>query len=526
MARPIALRQAQPVPDIKIEDGLAYKPKTLWSPPRGLDYLNRKSRIDDAHSPEIMNFLLDRGVLRTRRGGAALGAAAGVPIMAVVNFITGAGIGFLIRFLTTKLQRWDGAAWVDIGGAFTGGTSDFWAYTAFNDTLIFSNNVNGLWEYAPLTGLFQQIAAGPNARHLSTIGGRVIASAARGQEGDVEWSAKNNSHGWGIAFEGAGVEPLRSTPGGQIDQVIGVWPISETVSLMVRSNSVWQVTQSGDETAPFRFEQRYAKMGSRSRFSIDVVPGGLVELGTDDIYVLDDTQPTPIGQLIKDRIFQTVDLTKAKGLYRPRLRQYWLTLGGDEVYVYSFQDQGWTRLKYPFNVRWFEESIFSYGGITWDSMVGTWDTHPETWDSLLGVANQPGLYFATDAASGVIVAEDLTTETDSHIQAGKVAIGIEIQTPELSASTPLDLVQVNEAWCEYEAAAGQTLTFEYSADGGVTWTLYSTKVIAVTTKVKLLKPEKSIERSTLMLRIRSDTIGKLTLVSFSPMLLKGGERAS
>ena len=530
MARPIALRQPQPTIPLKgDEPGLALVPLPLWEQPKGLDYRSRKSRVSPAHSPEMLNFLFYQGKYVSREGSDAVGAAAGVPVMAVVNFVTGSGIGFLIRFLTTKLQFWNGAAWTDIGGAFTGGVNDYWTYTAFNDTLLFSNNIDGLWEYAPLVGTLQKIVDGPNARHLSTFGGRVIASAARGQEYTTEWSAKNDSHAWlgGTDIsddEGTGAEDLRSTPGGQVDQVIGTWPITDDIALMVRTNSIWQVTETGDPDAPYNFDRLYAKLGSRSRHSVDVIPGGLIFLSNDDVYMVDTSKPQPIGTLIKDRIFQTADLTKAKGLYRARLRQYWLTLGSDEVFVYSLEDQGWTRLKYPFDIRWMEESIVHYSGQTWDATVGTWDAQTQAWDQLLGLIQNPGFFLATAEASGNVIQENTASGTDTYLQAGKTAQGIEIQTPQLLSGSPLEKVQVNEVHMEYESSMFQQLFFEYSSDGGNSWSSYSQKFAVATLKTEILKPEYEVSRDSLMLRLRSAILGALTLVSFTPMLLQGPRR--
>lgn len=656
MAKPIALRKVAPVtiPPFKgNEPQLELEKKTLWSPPKGLDYLNRKNRVGEANNPELMNLLLDLGVMRSRKGTFQLGAAAAVPVMAIVNFTTGSGIGFLLRFLTTKIQQWDGAAWQDIlsltpavkatgiltgvanfannetvtidgkvytfqavltnvdghvfigpslaatlanlklaidldvgagiyyaaattlhptvsgstltagtltvaakvagaagnaitttealangswgaatltggldpvsaGNYLTGTVLDFFTYTAFNNTLLLSNGVDGTYEYAPLTGLLQKITEAPAAKHLSTIGGRVVASAVNGQEYTTQWSVKNNSHDWtGI---GSGSEDLLSTPGGLVDSVLGVWPITEDTSLMVRTNSIWQVNQTGDEEAPFRFNRLFANLGSRSRHSIDVVPGGLVMLGTDDIYLIDATKPAPMGTLIRPRIFATEDLTKAKGRYRSRLRQYWLTLGGDEVYVYSFDDGGWSRMKYPYNVRWLEESIPHYGGVTWGEMVGDWASHPETWASLVGDFRAAGFFMATDEALGNTIQESGASTADTYIAAGKAALGIEAQTREFDPSTPLEEVQVNEAHLEYESEEAQDIIFEWSSDGGTTWNAYSTKTLAITDTVEISKPEKQIERKKIMLRLRSATLGGLTLVSFSPFLIVGAMR--
>lgn len=535
MAKPIALRgEAQPTVKIKgDEPGLALVPLPLWEQPKGLDYKSRKSRVSPAHSPEMLNLLFDRGKYSVRKATDRIGSAAGVPVMAVVNFVTGSGIGFLIRFLTTKLQYLSGGVWTDIaGGAFTGGVNDYFTYTAFNDTLLFSNNIDGLWEYAPLTGAFQKIVDGPNARHLSTFGGRVIASAARGQEYSTEWSAKNDSHAWvgGVDItddEGAGIEDLRSTPGGQVDQVIGTWPITDDVALMVRTNSIWQVTETGDPDAPYNFDRLYAKLGSRSRHSVDVIPGGLILLSNDDVYMIDTSKPQPIGGLIRDRLFLTADLTKAKGLYRARLRQYWLTLGSDEVFVYSLEDQGWTRLKYPFDIRWMEESIVHYSGQTWDASVGTWDAQVTGWDQALGALQNPGFYMGTAEASGNVTVENVTggAITDTYVQAGKTQPAWEIQTPQLLADNPLDMVQINEAHLEYEASQIQNVIFEFSKDGAVTWESYSLKNTAITSKVEILKPENEIARDSLMLRLRGAAVlASLSIISFIPMLMQGPRR--
>lgn len=527
MARPIALRNLTPltVPTAKFEGDepqLQVEAKTLWSPPQGLDYLNRKNRIDEAHAAEMLNVLLDIGVKRSRNGTQLLGAVAAEPVMGIVQFVTGSGIGFILRFTTARLQRWNAltSLWVDVQTGFTGGTSDYWAYTAYNNTLLFSNGVNGLWEYAPMTGTVQQLTQGPSCKHLTVVGGRVVASACNGQEFTTMWSVKNNSHDWtGI---GSGTEDLLSTPGGQVDSVLGVFPITDDTSLMARTNSIWMVTETGDPEAPFNFRRLHHKLGSRSRHSIDVVPGGIVMVGNDDIYLVGVDQPVPIGTLIKSKL-AGVDLTKAQGRYRSRLKQYWVTLGGDEVFVYSFLDKGWSRLKYPFDVRWLEESIFYYGGTTWDEQATTWDAAVGTWEGSLGTAQSAGFFMATAEALGNSI-QEVTTSADAYIQTGKVAQGIELQTKEFNPQTPLDTVQVNETQMEYEAGEAQDLQFFWSQDGGTTWNLYSEKSVAITTTVEILRATKQIERPKLMLRMVSPTLGKLTLVSLSPFLVIGAKR--
>ena len=529
MAKPIALRQAQQVPPFKgDETGIEVVPKPFWAPPKGLDYLDRKNRVPPSHCPEITNLYLDRGVLKSRKGTVAIGSASTEEVMGVVNFVVASGIGFLLRFTTTHLQQWDGTTWNNVsGGTFTGSNAAYFTYTAFGNTLLFSNGIDGLWEFAPLIGTLNQIADGPNALHLSTFGGRVLATNAD-YPGRLDWCAKNNSHDWtGV---GSGNEELLSTPGGKVDALMGVWPVTDDFALMVRASSVWQVGQTGDPDAPFRFGRLHPNVGSRSRHSFDVNPGGLIMFGTDDVWVVSDSGVKPIGQLVKDRMLtESSDITKARGIYRPETKEYWLVTGvTNTLYRYSFPDEGWTRHKYSFDIRWVEQSIFHMSGVTWDEMVGTWDSHPETWDSLLGSPRPAQLLFATDSDAGAsyIIAEDDAAVTDQIIQSDKEAQGIEIQTPIIEAASPLDKTEIIECQIEYEqGVASQTVFIEYSTDGGTTWDSYSQKDLALTPgRPKIKRAMKTLEREAFQLRLRSAALGQLILISFSPFLVVGAKK--
>lgn len=529
MARPIALRRAEPIPEISTKDsGIAVEPRPFWAPPKGLDYLDRRNRVPVSHSPQILNLYLDRGVLKSRQGTLAMGAASVEPIMGVVNFVVSSGIGFILRFTTTHLQLWDGAAWNNVGGGtFTGSINAYFTYTAFNDTLLFSNGVDGLWEYAPLTGALTKIDGAPNAMHLSTFGGRVLASGANGNLGTLQWSVKNNSRDWsGI---GSGSEDLLSTPGGKVDGLMGVWPITDDFALMVRTNSVWQMSQTGDPDAPFRFGRLHANLGSRSRYAIDVIPGGVVMLGSDDIWIVTDSNVASIAPLVKDRIIsETTDFTKARGLYRPDLKEFWLCTGlTDVVYRYSFADQGWTRHKYGFDIRWFEQAIFHFSGKTWDEMVGTWDASTDVWDSLLGTARSAMFLFATDEDAGdsYTIEEDAAETSDEIIQSDKTAQGIEIQTPSLEAASPLEKTEIVECQLEYEADIAQDIIIDYQANDETAWTQYSAKTLAVTAgRPKVSRAIRTLERETIQLRLRSTVLGQLTISSFSPFLVQGAKK--
>jgi hypothetical protein len=533
MARPISLKQAMPVPDVKIDSpGLEVAPKPFFVQPKGLDYLNPKQRVTPDHMIEGLNLYVDRGSIRSRYGTSTVGGTAADPVMAVLNFVTSGGVGFLLRFTTQNLQKLvGGVSWENVGllgPTFTGTTENLFTYTAFNDTLVFSNGVDGMWEYAPLLGTLNQIEGAPSAEHLTTFNERVVASVADGIGGRMQWSASRNSHDWeGI---GSGFEDLLSTPGGVVDGLMGVFPISDDIALMVRSTSVWQVSTTGDPDAPFRFGRLFANLGSRSRHSIDVLPGGIVLLGTDNVYVLSDTQISPIGELVKDRMFLTAsDITKARGVYRAKPKEYYLTLGdSDTLYRYSFNDQAWSRHRYPWGIRWFDESVFHWEGVTWDDMIGegTWDAQTESWNSMLGDSRNESFYFATTEDLGNTTEEDSAEFDDSFVATGFSAHGIEIQTPVLQAATYLDKTELIEMQLEYEQAdVTQDITIEYSTDGGTIWNTYSTKTFTITsgTYPAIKRALRTLERHAFQFRLRSSTLGRLRLLGLYAFVVQGAK---
>lgn len=524
----IQARQMVPLPEYSQQPGITLEPIPCWQPPKGLDYNTALNRMGREFSPQITNLWLDRGVIRSRYGTKDIGTGI-ADLMAVLNFINSEGVAQLLRFTTTLMQLWDGASWNTLASIFTGSTSDKFTFTAYNNNLIFSNGIDGMYEYDFDTGTVTKIDGAPACRQVTTFDGRVLASnvvdplTGSRLASRVVWSVKNNSKIWPDTTDdpldtpeeaaqkklGSGFEDMLSTPGGQIDQQRGIWPVTDTTALAVRSRSVWQLVVTGNFDAPFRFDRLYDNLGSDAPYSIDTVPGGIIGLFNDDIYVMSQQDIRPIGSLIKDQVLaETTVLNDCAGMFDPATKQYWLT-NQSFVYRYSFTDQGWSRHQYPFGIRSVMHTKSSVTGLAIDQLPGDIDSLPGAIDSLIGTGVTIGNFFAT--TTGFVVQEDATQMDDTNGVGGRAAAPIEIQTTSIQYGVSLQRNRTLQAQIEYEAENPQTLIAEYSLDK-TTWLAYSSLEVAPTTGPVIAPFRHTIDARQFQLRIRSTGLGRIKII--------------
>lgn len=513
-------------------EGIVLEPFACWQPPKGVNYLDPLTRMEKEYASQITNWWLDRGVMRSRYGTADVGGSI-ADLMAVLNFIDASGVAYLLRFTVSKMQTWDGANWTDVAGAtFTGTTADYFTFTAFAGRLILSNGVDGTFEYNFQTGLLTKLDNAPACRQLTTFDGRVLASnvldplTGTRMPSRVVWSVKNNHLIWpdSIGFTdeqklGSGFEDMLNTPGGQIDEQRGVWPVTDTIALVVRSRSVWQATVTDNFDAPFAFGRLYDNIGCDAPRSIDTVPGGIIGLFTDgSFYLMSNTEIREIGGKIRDQVLSETTPELATAMYDPLIRNYWFA-NESFVYRYSLVDQGWTRHQYPFTIRQMMHTKSSVSGLTIDQLVGTIDSLVGSIDSLVGHEAVVGNFFAT--TSGYVVQEDPTQTDDSDGAGGRIDSSTEIRTTAVQYTTPLQYQTTMQAQLEFEAETTHDLAVEYSIDGGNSWNTYSSASLFATLGPTVVAFRKTIESKLFQLRLTSTMLGKSTILNFVTLGQKG-----
>lgn len=514
-------RRKTSLEELKIEEPL------YWSPPLGLDYTARRNRVSVQHLTEMSNFLLDQGVLRSRVGLDRMGASGLGPILGMVNFLTENDEAVPLRFFSTILQRFVSNAWANVPGAIWAASADteFYSSTTYGNTLLFSNGLIKIWEYDHISNTVFQIPTSPQAAHLTTFGGRVIASRITGRPHAIQWSVKNNSRDWtGV---GSGIEDLLSTPGGEIDLQMGVFPISDTTALVVRTNSIWLMSETGNPSAPFRFSRIHAGIGSRSPRTVVSLSGGIILLANDDIYMITEQSVKSIGQTVRTRIIDSVtDMGLISGVFNSRTKEYMIA-AANCVYRYSFIDQGWSRSVYPYNIVGLTSSNTFFGeGITIELLLGTIDNLAGTIDSLIGQRRPNALFFQADSAvlqeSETDFRDDTTVSTGTQVTN---AIPLELRSGVLEANNGRNLVRLMDVQIEFECVLAQPVFIEYTTDGGTTWETYSSRTMPATTKPQIMTATRVVEAQSIMVRFRTDFIqnqGGITILSMIPRTQMAG----
>jgi hypothetical protein len=459
--------------------------------------------------------------------------------MAVVGFISPRGVGYLFRVTTSNLERWNGESWTILAnGVFTGGVRDFFSFAGWGDEILMTNGVNKIYRFNTLTGTQGFITQSFPAKHITAFGGRIIASGTI--EGTyrpyrLRWSVKNNNLDW--TGDGSGFEDLFATPGGTIDAVQGCYPITDDTAFVIREHRTYEMSLTGIVTAPFRFTLALPKIGTVARRAIAEIPGGYSIIARDNVLVIGSGNVQAIGDQVRESLLPLMeDPLLVVSKFDPRRNELRIVTG-KTVWRYNFRTPGWTKDVYPELIRDVEFIKFGAGGITKiglviNDLVGVINDlgvnyPPGKIDDLVGTTvftdspiSDGVLIIFYDDSDSIITIEDPQSTMDWLLDETPVDSPIVVATGLLQAGTVLDKTKVVEAQLEYESDIPQTLTFQYSIDRGVSWTTYSSYDITTTNGPAILAVRQTLVGHNLQLRVTSNTLGMLRVLSFTPRVVK------
>ena len=245
----------------------------------------------------VNNLNIRFGRYQARNGVSVVGLKATSPLLYALDARLSDGGTSTIRFTEAGVETLIAGVWTAVAGdAFTGLQSAAFALCGWGDTVIFSGGIGGLNSLSFNPDTNAAIAGSPSGCiHLTVFGGRVIASLNTNR---IQWSVKDDSTDW--SGLGSGFEDLKSEPGGKNDTQTAVVPITDQIAYCIRSNSVWQVSLTGDFDAPLNFSMLMEGIGSRYPQTCVGIPQGVICVGDNgNVWLIGPSGVKDIGQPIR-----------------------------------------------------------------------------------------------------------------------------------------------------------------------------------------------------------------------------------
>ncbi len=463
-----------------------------------------------------------------RDGTSAVGTAAGSELLYACDVVLVDGSNYLVRFKTDGVDVWQAGAWVAATGTFSGNVHSPFAITGWNDRILFTAGAGGIYQltFNPSFAVAPVPDSPAGVVHLATFAGRVVASLFGTT---VQWSVKFDHTDW--SGLGSGFEDLQSAAGGRPDQQCAVVPASDEIAYCVRSESVWQISVTGDFDAPFAFSRIVTHVGSKLPATVKPVKQGFVCVGQrGQVWhmgpgILEDIS----GGMVDDFDLDVRLAELMSAAYDVKQDEYRITIPtasttSSRVLRYSFLNKAWTEDVYPFPIKSISFTMI-VTGMAVDDLVGTNDSLAGTVDDLGTPTRVEGFMYAMKDIRRFVVKDDPTmTDTatkDVAYDGTRVATGFRMESGDIK--TDFHRRQhFAELMLWYEANIGMTFTFEMSEDGGLTWTaLGSPVVIANPGRTRPLSVQQNYDRPHLQFAVSTAVAPNTKLVHFAAMVTEG-----
>lgn len=436
---------------------------------QGLDVSKPAEYLNPENTPNCKNMRVYRDVLRKREGTSVLGGAFGMYVMGG-RYLIRAGVGYNVRVGPTKVELYNTGtlAWDDITGtALTAANTDPVDFAmpllSGQRILCITNNIDAIRKY---TGTGNTSALGgspPNCKYMTeyrdymvvayvTTGGNTYTTR-------VQWCDTANPENWSSG--NAGSKDLNEDN----DDITGIRSFGEYVTVH-KKNSIY-LGYLVSTTSIFRFDRKFIGAGTISQQTIQTLPTGLqAYLAIDGIRLFNGVSSELIPSKINDEIRETINIQYAKyawSLVVPEVDEYWVGVPigssqvGDTVYKFNYKT-GATHKDYRAGI------ISAWGyinsvTITWNDIAASWDAYADRWDSnAIGVSSVIPLFGDT---SGYTTYRNILVNNDNL-----VAIDGFWESKDFEADEKGRLAR----WLQLELwALGNSVTVDYSTDGGLTW---------------------------------------------------------
>lgn len=527
MARPTTIRTKGTARMPMVPDQLIKQPRPMLFPQAGMNTTLPLSELPPQQALLIENLVARHGAYVSRFPVVKVGAASSSALIYATDFTLSNKRRFLLRWRVDGVDYYVGGAWVPIPGPAFAVSGGLFSITGWGDALLFTGGNVGIYkiDFSGISPTMSVIADSPTAViHMAQFGQRVVVSL----NDKIKWSGNRDDTAWAIDDLGAGEEPLKSTPDGLTDSQVAVAPITDDKGFVLRTNSIWSVTTTGNVDAPFRFTRLYAGIGIEQPHHFVFTPQGVVLLTKDTVLLVAGSGGiTDIGGNIHAALQAagTLDKRNARLIYDTRENELRVSLRdaeGQHVYRHGFaKNTGWVKDKLALPLKSMVFSRYRQGTVI-NQLTGTIN-------SLTGVINDLGVtnktsggIYTTSTTPAYVMRDDSAATMDDTLDS-VAAVPFRVETGILPMPATPNKLTLTDVEIRYEATQPVLLTFEVSRDNGTTWTMFDQFTVPATNGPKLANATCSLTDDEIMLALSASDARGFRLISFVPKVQLGGE---
>ena len=285
---------------------------------------------------------------------------SGVEVQAIVLYQLKDGTRYTLYLTDTDLIKKDSGTadddWTSqAAGAYTVPTGERWTWCIVDDKFIYTNGNTNVQYWAGSSVADLNTSYAVNARYCIEYANRLVIAdygSTRDPVG-IAWSKEGDPTDWTDSTAGSRTE-LESK-----DFITGLGRIGANL-IVYKRDSIVIGNRTGLATSPITFPRTRRGIGCVAPYSIVDVMGTNAFIGRNDFYVIDGDRAVSVGEKMRDKFFDIVNLDDIKEVYgfenNITNEVCWLatTSEGDLCFAWDYKLREW-------NVYDFEENLVTAG---------------------------------------------------------------------------------------------------------------------------------------------------------------------
>jgi hypothetical protein len=436
--------------------------------------------LNPAQSPDMANLTVRSGLLLKRPGYAQLpagGSAFATEVIGVYSTQDTENNTYLYAVTHTKVYRYNSVTevWDEITGAgLAGGSLNMVSFENSQNSVIFANGVDKIQRIDFAGGTYATLNANaPICRYITRFANRVYAGftieGGATKPFRVRRSVASDHTDWvGI---GSGFTDLDEFP----YQIRNLKKLGTRLGVYTE-RSLILATRTEIAAAPARFDLTICDVGNYSPFTLQGWRDEHIFMGTDDFYSWSGTQPQELSLPVRDTIFDTINpgaLFRNFALVRYDTKEYISFLcttastTPNIAWVYNKERGIW----YPWTVSTArcgcEHRLDNTQTI--DELIGTIDEQDWEFDTRDLESQFPVML--TGHIDGKVYIWSNQYRTDNGAIISCRWTSKDFTARDIDPSLANKKVTLKNLVVSYQdKGASFTLQFQYSTDGGASWT--------------------------------------------------------